>query len=261
MPRVTSKDSTVIAYDKTGRGPAIVLVDGAMAYRAYRGGRPLAAELSKHFTVVTYDRRGRGESGDTPPYAVEREIEDIDALVRELGGKVNLYGFSSGAVLAVRAAAALGDKVMKLAVLEPPFNGDDEPSKQESVKFAQRMAKLLEEGKNSEAVEFFLSDMVPPEVLESMKGTPDWRAMESVAPTLAYENAVMGDGSVPKELAKSIAVPALVLDGGDSPAFKHGAADALAEALPNAKRKTLQGQTTLVPPEVLAPVLKAFFCD
>jgi pimeloyl-ACP methyl ester carboxylesterase len=176
-----------------------------------------------------------------------------------VGGRASVYGFSSGAVLALRAAAALADKVVKLAVLEPPFNPDDDRSKSEFAEFCQRMADLLREGRHGDAVEFFLADMLPPEVLEGMKGTPAWQAMERVAPTLAYDNAVLGDGAVPIEVARAVRVPALVLAGGDSLDFKLTAADDLAAALPDARRLNLDGQTTLVPPEVLAPVLTAFF--
>jgi pimeloyl-ACP methyl ester carboxylesterase len=259
MTQVISKDRTTIAYEKRGQGSAVILVDGALAHRDHMGGRPLAAELARDFTVITYDRRGRGGSTDRQPYAVAREIEDIEALIDEVGAPVRLYGFSSGAVLALRAAAQLGRKITRLAVLEPPFNPDDEQSKRESRAFATRMAGLLTEGRNSAAVEFFLQDMVPPDVLEGMKQSPGWTAMESVAPTLAYENEVMGDGAVPREVAAAVTAPTLVLDGGESPDFKHAAANDLARALPHAQRRTLEGQMTLVPPEILAPVLAEFF--
>jgi pimeloyl-ACP methyl ester carboxylesterase len=258
MALIRSRDGTQIAYETTGHGPTVILVDGALAYRGYRGGRPLAAELANDFTAVTYDRRGRGESSDTQPYAVLREIEDIDTLIREAGVPAYLYGFSSGSVLAVRAAAQLGNRVAKVAVLEPPLNSDSSEDKQAFLAYAEQMAQLLKQGKNGDAVAFFLQDMLPPEVLESMKTSPDWMLMERAAPTLAYENLVMGDGAVPSEAA-AVKVPALVLDGGESPEFKRAAADALAAAMPCGKRKTLRGQTTLVPPEVLAPVLKEFF--
>lgn len=227
--------------------------------RVKRAGRPLAAELSNDFTVITYDRRGRGESTDTQPYALKREIEDIEALIDEVGAPVNLYGFSSGSMLTLKAAAALGNKVIKIVMLEPPFNEDSDEAKQDFAEYSEHMAQLLKEGKKSEAVTFFLSDMLPPEMIESMKQSPDWKLMEAVAPTLAYESIVMGDGSVPAQIAAAVTVPALVLDGSESPDFKHIAADALAKAMPHARRKTLEGQSTLVPPEVLAPVLKEFF--
>jgi pimeloyl-ACP methyl ester carboxylesterase len=259
MSKLISKDGTVIAYEQTGVGTGMVLVDGAMGYREHYGGRELAAALSKHFTVITYDRRGRGNSHDTPPYAVEREIEDIEALINKLGGRANLYGFSSGAVLALKAAVRLAPKVARVALHEPPFNADDDETKQEMAAFTQQMAELLAAGNRGDAVAFFLGGMVPPDVLEGMRQSPEWAIMEGVAHTLAYDNAVMGDGAVPLAAAKAATMPALVLVGSGSEAFKHAAADSLAQAMPRAQRRTLPGQTTLVSPEILAPVLAEFF--
>jgi pimeloyl-ACP methyl ester carboxylesterase len=259
MRKVISKDGTTIAFEQTGSGPTVILVDGAMGYRAHAGGRPLANELSKHFNVITYDRRGRGESGDTQPYSVGREIEDIEALIDQVGEPVYVYGFSSGSVLGLKAAARLGEKISKLAVFEPPFGPDDDKSRQEFGEFAGQMAELLKSNRRGDAVAFFLSDMVPADLLEQMRQSPEWPLMESVAPTLAYDNEVMGDGSVPFEDAKAATMPALVLDGGESPEFKREAADALARAMPRAQRKTIDGEMTLVTPGVLAPMLVVFF--
>jgi pimeloyl-ACP methyl ester carboxylesterase len=260
MKKVISKDGTPIAFDKWGEGPAVLLVNGALGYRAFFGGRPLAAELSKEFTVYDYDRRGRGESTDTQPYAVEREIEDIEALIDEAGGSVYLYGISSGAVLALKAAAKLGAaKVTKLALYEPPFNSDDDKAKQDFAQYTQQMAQLLEANKRGDAVAFFLADMLPAEAIEGMRQSPEWPIMEAVAPTLAYDNAVMGDGSPPVDDAKATTMPALILDGSESPAFMHQAAEALAKTMPQAQRKTLARQTHAVAPEALAPVLAEFF--
>lgn len=255
----TSKDGTPIAFERYGRGTAVILVDGAMGYRTHRGGRPLAEALAQHFTVIAYDRRGRGESGDTQPYSVEREIEDIEALIDEVGPPVSLYGFSSGSVLALRAAAALAKKVSKLAVLEPPFSPADETSKREFVEYRDHLALLLAASRDSDAVAYFLRDMIPPPVLDGLRQSPEWSAMTAVAKTLAYDNAVMGDGAVPRGVAADVHAPALILDGSESPEFKHVAADDLAAALPNARRETFKGHNTLVPPEVLAPVLATFF--
>jgi pimeloyl-ACP methyl ester carboxylesterase len=257
--RVTSKDGTQIAFDRVGAGPAVILVDGALAYREHFGGRPLAAELSIDFTVITYDRRGRGGSSDTPPYAVEREIEDIEALIDEAGSPVKLYGFSSGAVLALKTAARLGDKVARLALHEPPLDSGGDDARQDFAAFTRHMADLLAANRRSEAVAFFFADMLPTEMIEDMKQSPEWPLMESVAQTLAYDNAVVGDGSIPVEAAKAVTMPALILVGSESPAFKHEAAEALVKAMPHAAWKTLEGQSTVVPPEVLAPVLKEFF--
>lgn len=259
MPRAHSNDGTTIAYDLGGHGPALILVDGAMAHRGYMGSRQLAEELTRYFSVVSYDRRGRGESTDTTPYAVEREIEDLDRLIDAVGAPVGLYGFSSGAVLALRAAAALGEKVGKLALHEPPFHSGDEQASQEFAAFADQMSWLLREGRSGDAVTLFLSGMLPPDMLERMKQGPEWPAMEAVAHTLDYDNAVMGNGAVPLEAARAVTVDTLVLDGSESPPFKHEAAEALARALPRGRRKTFEGHMTLVPPDVLAPELEAFF--
>ncbi|MGB9927852.1 MAG: alpha/beta fold hydrolase [Methanosarcina sp.] len=259
MQKVTSKDGTIIAYDRTGKGSGVILIDGALSYREHSGGRPLAAELSKEFTVITYDRRGRGESTDTKPYAMDREIEDIEALIDEEGGSAYVYGFSSGSVLALRAAAKLREKIAKLVLHESPLDVDDNDAKQSFAEYKKHITELLKEGKNSDAVSFFFADMLPAEAIEDMKQSPDWQLMEAVAPTLVYENEVMGDGSIPIEVAKKVTVPTLVLDGDKSPDFKHEASDTLAEFILHAQRKTLSGQSTLVSPEVLAPVLKEFF--
>jgi pimeloyl-ACP methyl ester carboxylesterase len=231
-----------------------------MGHRAHWGQRPLAAELSDHFSAYAYDRRGRGASGDTLPYDVEREIEDIEALIEEAGGPVFLYGISSGAVLALKAAAKLGAvRVPRLALYEPPFNAADDDSIQEFARYAARMAELLAANKRGDAVAFFLADVLPAEMLAGMRHSPDWPIIEAVAHTLAYENAVLGDGAPPVDASKAATMPALVLDGSESPAFLHEAAEALARVMPRAERKTLEGQTHDVSPEAIAPVLAEFF--
>jgi pimeloyl-ACP methyl ester carboxylesterase len=258
MAQLTSNDGTLLGYDEAGSGTPLILIDGAMAYRGYRGGRLLAAALSNHFTVVTYDRRGRGESTDTPPYSVDREIEDIAAILQHLERPAHLYGFSSGAVLALYAAARLGDRVLSLAMLEPPFSPDTPDARREFTSFGDQLLALLRAGARSEAVEFFLKDMLPPEVLQDMKQTRDWKLMEAVAHTMAYDVALLGDGCVPERIASTVSTPALVLDGGESDDYKHVAAEALARALPRGRRRMLEGQMTLVPPEILAPILIEF---
>jgi pimeloyl-ACP methyl ester carboxylesterase len=211
--RVISKDGTRIAFEMSGQGPAVILVDGALSYRQYRGGRPLAAELAAGFTVYTYDRRGRGESTDTRPYVVEREVEDIEALIDEAGGSVYLYGVSSGAVLALKAAARLGTaRVAKLALYQAPLTFGDK-ARQDFARYTKRMAELLEANKRGDAVAFFMADMMPAELIERMRYSPEWPIMEALAPTLAYDNAVMGDGSLPVDDTKAATMPVLILDG------------------------------------------------
>jgi pimeloyl-ACP methyl ester carboxylesterase len=260
MKTVTSKDGTTIAFDQYGAGRAVILVDGALCYRAHWGQGSLAEKLAPHFTVYTYDRRGRGESSDTQPYAVDREIEDLDALIEQAGGSVNLYGLSSGAVLALKAAAKLGStKILNLALNEPPFNSDDPQARQEFEHYSQQVANLLESGKGGDAVALFMGDMMSPDMLENLRQSPEWPLLEAIAPTLAYDNQVMGDGAVPVTAAKAATIPTLVLVGSSSPDFKHEAVDALSQAVPHAQRKTLELQTQDFAPETAASALIDFF--
>lgn len=260
MKQVISKDGTAIAFDRSGKGPAIILVGGAFQHRAIDPRTAqLAALLAQHFTVFHYDRRGRGDSGDTQPYVVEREVEDLDTLIKEAGGSAFVFGMSSGAVLAIEAAAR-GLAITKLALYEPPFNAGDENARQASENYTRQLTALLTEGRRGDAVALAMTTWgAPAEAVAGMRQTPIWSLFASVAPTLAYDNAIMGDGSVPAERLASITVPTLVMDGGASPAFMHNAAQVVVHALPNAKLRTLEDQTHDVAPEVLAPVLEKFF--
>jgi pimeloyl-ACP methyl ester carboxylesterase len=260
MNQVKSNDGTVIAFDRSGQGPAVILVGGAFQYRAIDPPTAqLAALLAQHFTVFHYDRRGRGESGDTQPYAVEREVEDLEALIHEAGGSAFVFGMSSGGVLALEAAAR-GLAITKLAAYELPFNSGDEHARQAAERYTQQLAALLNEGRRGDAVALAMTTWgAPPEAIAGMRQAPIWPLFEAVAPTLAYDDAIMGDGSVPTARLASITVPTLVMDGGASPAFMHNAAQATAHALPNGQRRTLEGQTHDVAPQVLAPVLVEFF--
>lgn len=262
MKTITSKDGTTIAYDDSGSGPVIILVDGALQYRAFdQGMAQLADLLSQHFTVIHYDRRGRGDSTDTQPYALEREIEDIEAIIDEVGEPVSLYGISSGAALAMNAAIKLGDKVRKLAMYEAPYN-DDEAAQQTWKEYTKELAELLAAGRNGDAVGHFMMLVgATPEDVEGIRQTPMWLLWESVAPTLAYDHiAALGeDGKVPVKEAARVSVPALVMDGGASFPFMHTTAISLANAMPNAQHRTLEDQTHEVQSEALAPVLIDFF--
>lgn len=254
----TSKDGTVIAYDKTGTGPGIVVVNGALSHRKYAGANELAGQLAENFTVIFYDRRGRGESTDTKPYAKEREIEDIEAIANEVGGSVYLFGSSSGAALALLAAEKLGPgKVAKLALYEPPYGSATE---QEYAEEKAKVNELVRGGKPGDAVAYFLEKRgTPPDKMEGMKKSPEWSGMVRIGHTLVYDFEVMGDGTIPADIAKNIAVPTLVMDGEKSFDFVHATADALGGIIPGAARKTLEGQSHNASPEVLAPVLLAFF--
>ncbi|MBI1280808.1 MAG: alpha/beta fold hydrolase [Anaerolineaceae bacterium] len=265
MGKITSKDGTRIAYDKSGSGPALILVGGAFEQRAMESDTSKLAAyplLNEHFTVYHYDRRGRGDSTDTLPFAVEREIEDIEALIDHAGGSAFLSGISSGAALAFEAAFKLGTaKVRKLAMYEPPYN-DDETARQAWVKFRKELAQTLAEGRNSDAVGLFMMLLgMPPEHLEGMKQIPLWPMFEAVAPTIAYDAAAVGeDSAVPTEKAAKLTIPTLIMDGGAGEfPFMRITAAALTKAIPNAQHRTLVGQTHEVEPDAIAPALIQFF--
>ena len=263
MKTITSKDGTIIAFDQSGQGPALILVGGMFEQRtldtetAQLAAHPL---LAQYFTVFHYDRRGRGDSSDTQPYAVEREVDDIEAIIDEAGGSAFLFGMSSGAALAFEAALALGGKVKKLAMHEPPYN-DDSAARQTWKDFRKQLQVALAAGRRGDAVALFMTLLgVPADHIEEMHQYPMWPMWEAVAPTIAYDAAVLGEeASVPTERATGMAVPALILDSGASFPFMHTTAVALAKAIPNAQHRTLEGQTHEVSPEVLAPVLVEFF--
>ncbi|MCK2214356.1 alpha/beta hydrolase [Actinomadura sp. ATCC 31491] len=260
MHRVTAKDGTSIAYDRLGSGPAVVLVGGAAVDRSHHA--PLAEELAAHFTVHNYDRRGRGDSDDTPPYAVEREIEDLAALMEAAGGAAHLFGVSSGGALALEAAAA-GLPVARLAVYEVPYDLAEDAGQRQK-EYAERLHALLAEGRRGEAFALFMRLAgTPEEMVEQAQASPAWASCEALAPTLAYDAAVMGDGRPPLDRLARIPCPTLVATGGASPdsagAFFDRAADAVAAALPLAERVVVEGQTHLADPKALAPVLARFF--
>jgi pimeloyl-ACP methyl ester carboxylesterase len=261
MKKVRSADGTTIAFDKSGKGPTLILVGGALEQRAMDSETAqLAPLLAEHFTVFHYDRRGRGDSTDTQPYAVEREIEDIDALLTEADGWAFMFGISSGAALAMEAAIKLGDKVKKLAMYEAPYN-DDEAARHAWKAYRKRLADVLAQGHPGDALVLFIMLVgMPADHLDRVRQHPMWPMWEAVAATLAYDAAIMGeDASVPTEKAAGVVVPTLVMDGSASYPFMHITALALANAIPNAAHRTLEGQTHEVAVEALAPVLVEFF--
>jgi hypothetical protein len=255
--QVTSKDGTSIVYDRAGGGPPVVLVCGGSVDRMSNA--PLAQLLSERFTTFNYDRRGRGDSGDTLPYAVDREIEDIDAIVREAGGSAFLYGSSSGAVLALDATAKL-TSIRKVALWEPPYFTEELKDQRPPLDSAATYRRFVEEDRRGDAVEFFMSEVVhmPAEFVAQAKQAPWWASQEALAHTLAYDAEVMGDYLIPERFS-SVETPAIVIDGSASFPFLHSSADALAELLPNGERATLEGQEHNIDPAALAPVLERFF--
>ncbi|MEU4254245.1 alpha/beta hydrolase [Amycolatopsis sp. NPDC026612] len=268
MSTVTSKDGTTIAYEKVGQGPPVVLVDGAFVYRS-----PIdpwtpefAKLLAETHTVYTFERRGRGQSGDTQPYAIQREIEDIGAVIEEAGGSANVVALSSGAVLALDAAAS-GLPITKLAVYEPPFIVDDThpPRPADYLTVAQQ---LVSEGRHGDAVAYALTKTVflPEEVVDGMRSQPFWPIMEAVGPTVPYDGAIM-DGlmsgkPLPADRWNASTVPTLILHGGASEQWMHNAAKSLNEVLPSAVDvQSLEGQTHDIAGDVLAPAVAKFFAS
>ena len=264
MGTVQSRDGTTIAFDRTGEGPPVIVVDGAFAHRAINPtAGDLASLLAPRFSVYAYDRRGRGGSGDTEPYAPEREIEDLQAIIAEAGGRAFVVGFSSGAHLTLDAAAH-GLRIERLAVYEAPLIVDDS-RRPLAADYVRRLNEAVAAGRPGDAVEIFFTDAMglPGEAAAQMRGGPFWPELEKVAPTIAYDGAFVGDTMSGKPLSPerwgSVEVPTLVIDGGASGTFMHTGADALASVLPNAERRTLEGQTHDVAAEALAPVLAEFF--
>jgi pimeloyl-ACP methyl ester carboxylesterase len=257
MASVTSKDSTIITYDRMGQGAPVILVSGASVDR--QSNLPLADALKQHFTIFNYDRRGRGASGDTPPYAVEREIEDIDAVIGAAGGSAFLSGFSSGAALALKAAAS-GLAIRKLALWEPPYIVEGSRP-YPPVGNAKTLIDLIAAGRRGDAAEFFMVEIVglPPEVVAQARSQPSWSAQEALAHTLVYDTTILGDYSLPTVSAARVKTPTLVMAGGADFPWIRESAQELAKLIPGAKTHFLDGQEHNVDPAVLAPVLVEFF--
>jgi pimeloyl-ACP methyl ester carboxylesterase len=260
MSKVTSKDGTQIAYEKQGHGPALILVDGALCFRGFGPMPGLAKLLESNFTVYTYDRRGRGESTDTKPYAVEREVEDLDALINATGNSAYLFGTSSGACLVLETASRLGDKVQKIALYEAPYKPGADAIK-EWRDYRRQLGELLSAGRRGDMAALFMKLVgTPAEMVEGMRQSPAWPVFEAVAPTLIYDAEDMGaDRTVPVERAARVTATTLAMNGGASFPFMYDAAKTIAETVPNGQLRTLEGQRHDVSVEVLAPVLIEFF--
>jgi pimeloyl-ACP methyl ester carboxylesterase len=264
MDRVTSKDGTPIAFDRQGDGPAVILVGGGFVDRSENA--PLATELAERFTTYNYDRRGRGDSGDTPPYAVEREIEDIEAVIAEAGGRAHLYGPSSGGALVLEAAAA-GVAADRVAVYEVPYDmAEGGPERHRA--YTDQLSRLLAEGSRGDAAAMFMGIAgASGEMIEQARRSELWAGLEAIAHTLAYDAACLGDGRPPAARLAAITQPVLVATGGASPdSFVAGggnffdlAADAIAAAVPGAERRVIEGQDHMADPKVIAAVFGAFF--
>jgi pimeloyl-ACP methyl ester carboxylesterase len=270
MPTATSKDGTTIAYDREGRGPVVILVDGALGERKldrrFKLMTGISERLSPRFTVINYDRRGRGESNEVGPFAVAREVEDIAALIEAEGGRAALCGFSSGGALALRAAGA-GIGVAKVAVYEVPFMVDRD-EKRPPADYGKRLDDLVGAGDRNGAVKHFMRNAMgmPAPVVAMMRLMPAWKDMAATAHTLPYDWAALGEDNMqgdplrPVEFA-SITVPALVVRGGKSPSNLRKGSEALAGTLPDARLRVLEGISHNLKVDAIAPVLEEFFAD
>jgi pimeloyl-ACP methyl ester carboxylesterase len=259
---VTSKDGTAIGFTPAGNGPALILVDGAMCYRGFGPMKDVARLLAPNFTVYTYDRRGRGESSDTKPYAIEREVEDIEALINHAGGETRVFGVSSGAVLALEAANR-GLAIKRLVLYEAPLIVDDARTPIPDGYLAQLNA-LLAANRRGDAIKLFMKLVgVPPIFITLMAVMPAWKKLKGVAHTLPYDITMVQDyqhgKSLPAGSWASATQPTLVVEGGKSPAWMRNAQRELADVLPNANLRTLEGQTHMVRAAKVAPVLQEFF--
>jgi len=256
MQHVVSEDGTNIAYEKTGQGPVLIIVGGALGDHHFY--IPLANELAAHFTVYNFDRRGRGRSGDTEPYAVEREIEDVAALIADTGQQPFVYGHSAGSVLALRAAAA-GLNIARLALADPPFgrhSDADEAARARQAETAAKIQAFHDRGDHRGAAAFFLSGFgLPSDAIEEMLDSPAGAGMIDSARALPYDYAMVGDGLVANDLAAEAAVPAVVLAAETAPET----ARALVQIMPNAKLQLMKASTHDLPPRDIARAVTPFF--
>lgn len=259
MKKVISKDGTPIAYDETGSGPPAIMVGGAMSYRAFPQWVRMNDLMGAHFTAINYDRRGRADSGDTRPYAIEREVEDLAALIDAVGGSAHVFGLSSGAALAAHAAAS-GLNIRKLALFEPPYMVGD-VGHRPPADHREQLERLVAADRRSDAVKFFMADMIgiPGPFVMLMKLMPMWKNLKRVAHTLPYDAAIMGDFTLPASVLAAITVPTLVIGGEKSPATLRSAVRLSAETIPGASLRMLPRQSHNVSVDVLAPVLTEFF--
>ncbi|MGW6195495.1 alpha/beta fold hydrolase [Kribbella sp. NPDC055110] len=254
MEKVVSKDGTELAYDTYGSGPVLVLVAGGFTDRSRYVEDAVA--LSAAFTVVNYDRRGRGDSGDTLPYAVEREWEDLDA-VRSATGARFACAYSSGSMVLLQAALPFE----KQAVMEPPFRVDGAPPAPE--RYLERLQEFVAAGNPGGAAELFMVEAVgqPKEVVEQIRQTPMWAGLEAIAHTLVYDALQLGDSAVPVELLASVDVPTLGLYSNASPEWLRRSVQETVAALPQGTVEGHDGTFHTLPPETLARVLSGYFLN
>lgn len=259
MKTVRSADGTAIAFDRFGAGPPLIMVVGAFNTRTTTAA--LADALQDKFTILNYDRRGRGDSGDTQPYAVEREIEDLEALIASAEGSAAVFGYSSGANLVLRAAAH-GLAITKLALYEPAFVVDENHPRPPS-DLPDQLASLISAGRRGDAVELYQTKAIgmPPEVVTQLRHAPFRPALEALAHTLIYDATIIGDLTLPTDMLASITTPALLINGEKSIPVMREAARAVADVLPHGQSATLPDQTHDISPDATAPVLASFLTE
>ncbi|MGH8963982.1 MAG: alpha/beta fold hydrolase [Actinomycetes bacterium] len=255
MHMTSSRDGTRIAFDRIGAGPPLILVEGALNDLATT--MPLAAMLQGDFTVLAYDRRGRGASGDTAPYGVDREIEDLDAVIAAAGGSAFVFANCSGGGLVLEAAAR-GLAITGMVLYEPPFIPPGSRSLPE--RYSARLARLIEEDRRDEALDLFMRGAVrlPDAHVDDVRGSPIWPSLLKMAPTLLHDDAVMGDHTLPAGRLALVEAPVLVIDGSESPEWARTSVGELAGALPDGHRYTLEGHTHFLVPDAVAPVVRDF---
>lgn len=264
LSHAVSGDGARIAFRRFGAGRPLILIGGAFNDRdSMIAGGPMAALLAGDFAVFAYDRRGRGDSTDSLPFAVEREIDDLAALIAGAGEPAFLFGHSSGGALALEAAIA-GLPVAGMAVYEPPYS-ETEAEEAESKAFVAELDRLLAAGDHAAAAQFWLVGTgAPEEMVDGMRGEPYWPGMVGMAPTLACDAAVMrhgGDSFVPAARIAGIGVPLLAMAGGDSPGFMRNAARRIAAAAPFGRHLEFAGENHMVSPKAVAPALRSFFAS
>ncbi|MEV0298960.1 alpha/beta hydrolase [Nocardia sp. NPDC050710] len=255
MEIAVSKDGTRLAYDVVGAGPALVYITGATCFRKFR---PILGDVKvfgTKFSVYNYDRRGRGDSGDTAPYAVERELEDIEAIIDAAGGKAHLYGHSSGAVLALEAALRMPDKVDRVVIYDAPYV-HDETERRSYRELAEKVAGLLSDEQNGRALKVFLRGIgMPAPFVALLPAFPGWKSMKALAPTLRYDIGLTEEVPPLDRLAK-IDVPVCISVGAKNPVGLHHVAEQLAKTIPHSTHRVIDGQDHMVSAKVLLPVLE-----
>jgi pimeloyl-ACP methyl ester carboxylesterase len=258
MLKTKSKDGTVLAYDKLGSGPPLIFITGASCFRKFIPIVQDAKVFAKEFTVYNYDRRGRGDSGNATPWSLEREVEDVDAMIDAAGGSAYLYGHSSGGVLALEASLSLKSKIKKVIIYDPPYV-HNQKEKTEYGRLSQIVIQLLDQGANGQAMKVFLNGIGMPKILVHLLPlAPGWAAMKALAPTLAYDIALTGD-LPPIARAANVTVPIKIIVGQKSPAGMHEVASQLVKAIPNATFLMLMGQDHMVSAKSLLPIFSSFY--